>query len=114
MKYGINHNNGVIIAISKFANDIIPEKFIEITQAKYVEFLNDLDINPLSTYDANSNTLVQDSAAYAALVRSNSKALLRDELRALSIELDLQTNMGEDTTANQSSFDAKKTQFNAF
>ena len=113
MKYGIKHTTGVIDAISTFPNDVVPGDFTEITEAKYNEFLLDLELNPYCTYDTGTNKLVKDSTKYNDLIRSNSKEDLRLQLKDLSIEIDLQERMGEDTTATQADFDAKKTQYDA-
>jgi hypothetical protein len=55
MKYGIKHNTGVVIAISRFTDNIVPNDFVEITESDYIKFLNDLKTNPYCTYDDVNN-----------------------------------------------------------
>lgn len=113
MKYGIKHTAGVIEAISQFQDDVVPGAFTEITEAKYIAFVAKMKSNPFQTYDTGTDDLVQDIPALSAAQVAKQKNDLRDQLRALSIELDLQTRMGESTTATQASFDAKKAAYEA-
>lgn len=104
MKYGIKHTNGQIEAISRFANNVIPVGFIEITESKYDGFLDQISVNPYVVYDIQKNTLIADEAALADAQAAGDLSVLRSSLRRLSIELDLQTRLGEDTTATQAEF----------
>jgi hypothetical protein len=108
MKYGIKHDNGKIIAITRFADDVVLAGFTEITKTKYDEFVGVLNDNPFSTYDTGANKVQGDSSKLSNAVSQQNKNKVRRELLLLSNELDLQTRMGEDTTDTQSEFDAKK------
>lgn len=111
MKYGIKHNAGQIEAISRFANDIIPVGFIEITYLKYDEFLRALDSNPFATYDDKNNSLILDNQALVDFNANSAKQQVRNKLLILSNELDLQVRMSEDTTDTQAKFNALKAQY---
>ncbi|MGC1471559.1 MAG: hypothetical protein WA775_03110 [Psychroserpens sp.] len=113
MKYGIKHKSGEIQAISRFSNNVVPESFTEITVEKYNEFINDISINPISTYDEANNEIIKDDAAYATSLRAKSKSDLRLKLKALSVELDLKARLEEDVTNDLNNFSAIKAQYEA-
>lgn len=108
MRYGIKHNNGNIEAITKFKKGDLASGFDEITEAKYNEFLQKLKVNRFSTYDSANNQIVEDNTSLNTALENAIELEKRQALRQLSIELDLMTRLGEDTTAKLAEFNTLK------
>lgn len=110
-KYGIKHTSGVVSAITIFNDNIVAAGFLEITKAKYDEFIADFKSNPFITYDVSKNELSKDAIALADAQDELQRREIRLQLLELSNELDLQVRMSESTTATQAEFDALKTTY---
>lgn len=108
MKYGIKHDNGAIECVTRFANDVVTAGFVEITKAKYDEFVTAIEANPFATYDDTKNEIGGGAAELAEAQDTIEAKAYRLRLRQLSIELDLMTRLGETTTALQTEFDTLK------
>jgi len=111
MKYGIKHIGGIIEAISRFDiedEEKIPDDFTEITEGYYEEFIGITGEYSQVTYNEETGQLAVD--ADAEYGDNEAKELLkkRDELRRLSIELDLMARLGEVTEEAQIEFDELK------
>lgn len=103
MKYGIKHNNGTIQALTRFTDEVLAG-FIELTKAKYEEFVEILSSNVFVSYDETKNEMVVDQAQEAELINELQKNELKERLRSLSIEIDLLERMGEPTADVQTIF----------
>lgn len=112
MKYGIQHDNGKVISINKFADDIVPGTHTEITEAKYNSFINTIKDAGLNVnFDPVKLSLTVDQVAVDAENEARETAELRSRLREMSIELDLAARMGEDTTDLAAEFDTLKADY---
>jgi len=111
MKYGIKHIGGQIEAISRFdieESEKIPDDFTEITEESYLSMIEKISTHANVFYSEEKQDLVVD--ADAEYSDNEAKELLkkRDELRRLSIELDLMARLGEATEEAQIEFDELK------
>lgn len=111
MTYGIKHTNGAIEAISRFEG-IVASGFIEITKAKYDEFIGIISQNYFVLYDEVANEINVDLSQQSILVNSVRKEDLKKQLKALSTEIDTLERMSEDTTAKQAEFDDLLIEYN--
>lgn len=111
MKFGIKHDNGQIEALSRFPNDEVPAEFTEITKADYERFVPIIQTNAYVHYNEKDNSISTNGGYENDLQDFMEKKALREKLRELSIELDLQTRLAEDTTATQNEFDQLKAQY---
>ena len=106
--YGIKTDHDTfVLDIGYFNNSDVPKDYLEISEYQYFQFID--IVKPYSKFDGTTLTIdPQDEIDY---LQGVNIAKLRDQLKDLSIEIDLAGRMNEDATTLQTEFDNLKTQY---